>query len=394
MTTTVEQNRMSPQEAGYDANVIARLDQHFANLINDNKIHCASYLLSRDGKVFADGALGQLHYEQEQSKFEKDSIRRIASITKLFTAVAIFQLIEQGKIYLRQSVSEWIEEFKHPMFDKINIMHLLTHTSGLRADPGYYLEPYPYGWGAIKFAFEPETEGPDAVTDPVELEKQRRNAWIKAILAGKPLSSPGEEWNYSSAGYNILGELITRVSGLRYEDYVMEHIVKPLGLTRTFFEVPESLRDEVCIINKYEKSNMERGLKENDSPRAGGGLYSSLGDLFRFGQMLLNDGTLDGVTILSRKSVEKMRGNILDKDISSFCWGGKIKNHIYGLGPVLIGSNQMISENTYGHEGAGRCILLLDPSKNAVMLFFVPSNTEWCPESMIGTQNIIGAGWL
>ncbi|GIP15597.1 serine hydrolase [Paenibacillus montaniterrae] len=396
MTITAEPTRISCKEAGYSEDVVQRLEQHFAKLIESDKIQCASYLLSRNGQVFADGAAGQLHYKLPDSQFKQHAIRRIASITKLFTAVAIFQLIEQGKLFLRQPVADWIEEFKHPMFEQISIMHLLTHTSGLAADPFYYLEPYPVGWGQIRFAFEPEEEGEDGAAVPSEqLEKQKQTSWIRALLAGKPLSRPGEEWNYSSSGYTLLGEVIARASGMRYEHYVMEHIVAPLGMKRTFFEVPEELQHEVCIINDYEMKRLERSkLGAYDAPRAGGGLYSTLWDLFRFGQMLLNGGQLDGVRILSRKSVEKMSGNVLDKGIHAFSWGGKIKDKTYGLGPLLIPAGEWLSENTFGHEGAGRCILLLDQGRNAVILFFVPSNTDWCPESMIGTQNIIGAGWL
>lgn len=394
MSLTVEPSRNQCVEAGYSEEAIQRLDEHFAKLIESDKIQCASYLLSRSGSIFADGAMGRLRFDHPEAAMQKDSIRRIASVTKLFTAVAIFQLVEQGKIFLRQSVSDWIEEFKNPMYEQINIMQLLTHTSGLRADPFYYLEPNPVGWGAIMFAYQPETEGPYAISDPDELEKQKRTAWIRAVLAGKPLSKPGEQWNYSSAGYTVLGEIIARVSGMRYEHYIMEQIVKPLGLERTFFEVPEELWDEVCVINEFESSRLSSKLGQYDAPRAGGGLYSTLGDLYRFGQMLLNDGVLDGNRILSRKSVEKMISNCLDKGIDAFSWGGKLKDKTYGLGPLLIGPGEWINENTYGHEGAGRCILLLDAERKAVILFFVPSNTDWCPESMIGTQNIIGAGWL
>lgn len=399
MTTTAQPLRMSCSEAGYSEENVLHLEQHFAKLIEAGKIQCASYLLSRNGRVFAEGASGQLNYQLPDSKFEQHSIRRIASITKLFTAVAIFQLIEQGKLFLRQPVADWIEEFKHPMYAGINIMHLLTHTSGVAADPFYYLEPYPVGWGQIKFAFEPdEADEAEASADPdkaAKLEKLKRTAWIRALLAGKPLSKPGEEWNYSSSGYSVLGEIITRASGKRYEHYVMEHIVEPLGLQQTFFEVPEHLHDKVCIINDYEAKRLERSkLGEYDAPRAGGGLYSSLWDLFAFGQMLLNGGQLNGVRILSRKSVEKMKSNVLEQGIHAFSWGGNLKNKAYGLGPLLIPAGEWITENTYGHEGAGRCILLLEQARNAVILFFVPSTTDWCPESMVGTQNVIGAGWL
>ncbi|MHA7964234.1 serine hydrolase domain-containing protein [Paenibacillus sp. CAU 1782] len=390
-------HRVTPEDAGYEAESIVRLEAHFERLIQGNQVQCASYLLSRDGEVFAAGANGSLRHDDPAGKLELNSIRRIASITKLFTAVAIFQLVEQGKLFLRQPVTEWIEEFKHPMYEKINVMQLLNHTSGLPADGGYYLEPYPASWWAVLFSYQPETEGPWAVTDPEELEKQRRSAWIRAVLGGKPVSEPGAEWSYSTAGYAILGEIIARASGKTYEQYMMEHIVEPLGMTRTFFDVPEGLRHEVCLVADYEKERLTEQRSDNDKkyfpPPSGGGLYSTLPDLFRFGQMLLNGGSLGGVKILSRKSVEKMSANSLEPGVFAFDWGGKCGSKKYGIGPSLIGAGEWQPEGSYGHEGAGRSKLVLDPARNSVMAYFVPSTSDWSPESVIGTLNIMGAGW-
>lgn len=395
MTLTGEKNRKGIQESGFHVQTHERLKKHFEQLIEENKIQCASYLLSRDGSVFAEGALGPLRYDDSSSVLRTDSIRGIASVTKLFTATAIFQLIEQGKLFLRQPVSEWIEEFNNSMYDKVQIWHLLTHTSGIQADPSYFLEPYPMGWWDIMYAFVPETEGPDAITDADELEHQRRTAWIRAVLSGKPLSSPGEEWSYSSAGFAILGEIISRASAKPYDQYIMDEIVLPLGMTRTFFQVPVELHPEVCTIDEYNVTKLNRTAPKYGPPSAGGGLYSTLHDQFRFGQMLLNGGTLEGVRILSRKSVEKMTQNTFENDvISAYCWGGLIPKMDYGIGTSITGRGEWIAEGSFGHEGAGRCKLVIDPSHQSVIMFFVPSNVEWCPESITGTQNIIGSGWL
>ncbi|WP_164775554.1 serine hydrolase domain-containing protein [Paenibacillus glycanilyticus] len=395
MSTSGVNTAIQPQETGFDPDARLRLEEHFKSLIEQKQIQSASYLLSANGKVFAKAAFGQLKYTDPDLVCQDDTIRKIASVTKLFTATAIFQLVEQGKLFLRQSVSEWIGEFKNATYEKIQIWHLLTHTSGLQADPGYFQEPYPRGWWDMLFAFEPETEGPDAVTDPEELEKQRRSQWIRSLLSGQPLSAPGVEWSYSSAGFNVLGEIVSRASGIPFEQYVMERIVTPLGMNRTFFDIPEELLNEVCWINEHEKNRDTKKHDRKYSPqRAGGGMNSTLDDLYRFGQMLLNKGTLDGVKILSRKSVEKMSTNVLNSGIEGFCWGGRVKSFTYGLGANLTGHDEWLPVGSYGHEGAGRCKLLVDPQHQSVVVFFVPSNLDWCPESINGTQNIIGSGWL
>ncbi|AOZ94422.1 serine hydrolase domain-containing protein [Paenibacillus crassostreae] len=394
MTITEEVSSKSLKDAGFDPAVHHRLEEHIQKLIGEDKIKCGSYMLSRDGVILAVNAFGPLRHDDTTSILQTDSIREIASVTKLFTSVAIFQLIEQGKLFLRQPVAEWIAEFNNSTYNKVQIWNLLTHTSGIQADPNYYLEPYPMGWWDIIFAFMPELEDKDNV-DVEELERQRQTVWIRAVLSGKPLSQPGEEWSYSSAGFAILGEIIARASGKTYEQYVMDEIVHPLGLTRTFFQVPENLHPEVCVIDDHNIERLNRQPQKYHPPSSGGGLYSTIHDVFRFGQMMLNGGILDGVRILSRKSIEKMTQNTFDNNqISAYCWGANIPKMDYGIGASITGRGEWIPEGSYGHEGAGRCKLIIDPTHQSVAVFFVPSNVDWCPESITGLQNIIGSGWI
>lgn len=395
MSTSQTIATMPPQEAAYDPLALQRLDTHFRKLVDDDRLQCASYLLARNGRVFACEAFGRLkHGEGEQAEFRADSIRRIASITKLFTATAIFQLIEQGKLYLKQPVADWIEEFKHPMYERIHIWHLLTHTSGLWPDPGYHLEPYPFGSWDVRFAFEPETEGPFAITDEAELLKLRRSAWIRAIMAVKPLCKPGTQWNYSSNAYAILGEIVTRASGVPYEEYIIRNIAQPLGMQRTFFNVPPELHAEVCTTNAWDEQRLRITDRSFDPPRAGGGLYSTLEDLFRFGQMFLNKGQYGGVRVLSRKSVERMTRNHLEGlNLFAYCWGGKIEGMPHGLGPSVTQTNEWVPHGSFGHEGAGRSKLIIDPSHEAVVVYFSPSNVDWLPESIVHPQQMIWSGW-
>ncbi|GGG74024.1 serine hydrolase domain-containing protein [Paenibacillus radicis (ex Gao et al. 2016)] len=387
--------RIQKPAAGFDPEALGRLERHLQTMIEEEKLQCASYLIAQNGSVSASNAFGPLTHASDSNELQMNSIRRVASVTKLFTTVAIFQLIEQGKLFLRQSVSEWIEEFKHPMYEKIQIWHLLTHTSGVQADPSYFQEPYPMGWWNVLFAFEPDTKGRFAVTDAEEAEKMRRSAWIKAVLSGKPIASPGEQWMYSSAGYSMLGEIITRASGKPYEQYIIEEIAQPLGMSRTFFEVPKELHHEVCVTNDYDVQRLEKkGDRTYAPPRAGGGLYSTLEDLFRFGQMFLNGGHLDGVRVLSRKSIEKMSQNTLGSGIPAHSWGAQYSQFIYGIGTSLTRPDEWLPQGSYGHEGAGRSKLLIDPIRQAVTIYFLPSNIDWCPEAIDGTHSILGSGWL
>jgi len=435
--------RTTPEQAGFRPEVVRALDEHLQGLVGRQRLQAASYLLARNGQVFAMNAFGKRTFrEEDDTPMRTDTIRRIASVTKLFTAVAVFQLVEQGRLRLRQPAAEWLEEMDHPMYRNIRLWHLLTHTSGVRADPGYFSEPYPYSFREIRFAFEPRPEasaegtgtepgdgtsetadGKDSVdgsgtadgAEPAgrdagatggasgtgdgnraaELEKRRKSAWIRALLAGKPQCEPGRTWNYSTGGYMLLGEIIARASGMPYEAYVMRHIVEPLGMTRTFFRVPEQLHGEVCVTSDWEEQWLAWHDRTYDPPLAGGGMYSTLEDLFRFGQMLLQNGRWGSERILSRKSVERMtRDHFAGRNLFGYAWGGRRSNMSYGMGAEVTGENQWLSPGSFGHEGAGRCKLLIDPRHQAVVVFFVPTAIDWVPESIINTSHLIAAGWV
>jgi len=386
----------TPTEAGYDTEALNRLDNLFTSLIGEHQLQGASYMLSRHGRTFANRAFGTLRQDEGSPPLQTDSIRRIASITKMFTLVCILRLMEEGKLYLRQPVKDWIEEFKHATYEKINIYHLLTHTSGLHPDGGYFTEPYPAGWWDYEFAFEDyndEGEVEHKQLSPGEAGAQKRSRWIKAMLAGPPISEPGESWNYSSAGYSLLGELIRRISGMSYEDYVKQTIIEPLGLTRTSFRVQEAMYDEVCVTNDWDLQRLtDREDRTYLAPRAGGGLYSTLADLDRFGRMLLGNGTLDGVKIISRKSVEMLTADQFTNGIRAYHWGENLTDFHAGLGVTLGRVDDPFKGTTFLHEGAGRSALMIDKKEGLVAVFFVPTNVDWVPESMISVKNIIWSG--
>jgi CubicO group peptidase (beta-lactamase class C family) len=361
----------SSEEAGYDSRRLKRLDELFLGLTQQKKLQCASYLFSRNGKIFVKKSMGMLNGVTNEGDFMPDSIRRVASITKAFTAVTIMKLLEDGKLYLDQPVHTILEEFDNAMHKSITIFHLLTHTSGIIADPGYFNEPYPRGWW----------------------EGAENQSWIKRVLSGPLLCKPGESWNYSSSSFALLGEIISRVSGVPYEEYVCQVIIEPLGLKQTFFDVPEPLHNEVCIVTEWDDQRLKSNEpRTNLPPRAGGGLYSSMQDLWSFGQMLLNNGELQGQRIIGRKTVEAMTRNYLF-GVPAFQWGKNSASIKYGLGLVVQnGPREILSPGTYSHGGAGRSELIIDPVEQFVAIFFVPTSLDWVPESVDHARNVIWSG--
>lgn len=362
----------SPEEQNYDPAQLDVLDAHYMRLMDEDLIQCGSYIMARNGRIFAKRSLGKLCGYEDKGDMKPDSIRRIASITKVFTATAIMQLMEKGKLHLTMPVSTILKEFNTSIHKDITLWQMLTHTSGLAADPGAYLEPYPYGWWNM------------------DDDKSGYN-WIQKILTG-PLQYPrGTTWNYSSGAFVVLGEVVSRVSGMGYEDYVTENIFKPLGMDRSFFNVPKALWDEVCVIGKedFERLAYVRDPEKDPTP-AGGGIYSTTGDLCNFARMMLNKGTYMGAKILGRKTVEFMTRNQLDH-VSAYNWNYTVKNKEQGITWNLF-SEATVPHGTYSHDGAGCCSLYIDPSDQFTVAFFVPTRSHWCADAVLGTIDIAFAG--
>lgn len=373
-----------PSDVNYNEERLGILNNHFTKMIEAKELQAASYCLAREGKVFAHTALGKLCYrEDDERAMQPDTIHRIASVTKLFCAVAIFKLVEDGKMRLDQPVGDFIDEFKAPPFDKINVAHLLSHTSGLVADWGcfdnkYFISP----WGYI--------------------EHMKDVNWIQASLSAGMRKKPGEEWAYCSFGFVILGEIVSRVSGVFVHDYIIENIVKPCEMKDTGFNPSIEVLKRFAIRNERMEKHINLiidGGKEEETiwdkiPSTGGGMYSTALDLCKFGTMLLNKGTYNGKRIIGRKAIEKMTALYTTPDIKDYCWNAGGVTREYGLGPDLRHNlASLYSKGTFFHEGAGGCCLMIDPIEKLVSVWFFPFvNDVWCAHAIHNATAIMWSG--
>lgn len=374
----------SPADVGYNADRLKVLDNHFQKMMDAGEIIAAWYCLARDGKVFANNALGKFSYRDDETRLvQPDTIQRVASVTKFITATAIFKLVEDGLIRLNQPVGEIIEEFSYPPFGKIHIAHLLTHTSGMPSDPGTFDNRY----------FKSQWDF---------IEKAEDDNWIKAGLSAGMRKEPGEEWAYCSFGYAILGEIITRVSGIRAEDYIMENIIKPCEMTDSGFDItPEQVKRHF-IINEGAEKEIENFLahgKQSEGiwdkvPRTTGNLFSTTLDLVKFGTMLLNNGTYNGKRILGRKAVEKMTSFYVTDEVKDYCWGAGGVPRAYGHGPDMrCNLASLYTRGTYFHEGAGAACVIIDPFEKLVAAWFVPwRNDKWCAHGLYNAAAVMWSG--
>lgn len=245
----------------------------------------AVILIGDKENVIYRGAFGNRAVKPEKLPMAADTIFDLASLTKVIaTTTAVMQLAENGKLNLDDPVVKYWPEFGANGKEEITIGHLLIHYSGLRAD----------------LPVTPEWTG-------------YKTALIK-IIAEKPEHQPGTLYTYSDINFEVLAEIVKRVSGKPLDKYCDEHIFKPLGMKETFFKPSRSLRSRIAPTEYLEgKKKKLRWGKVHDPVAfcSGGvaghaGLFSTADDLSIFARMILNGGSLNGVHILNPDSVAKM----------------------------------------------------------------------------------------
>jgi CubicO group peptidase (beta-lactamase class C family) len=344
-------------QAGFSPTRLDTLDAFFQRRYLDaGRFPGVLTLLWRRGRIAHLRALGLADVERG-TPLREDAIFRIYSMTKPLTSVAFMMLVEQGLVALDTPVLTLIPEWKdlgvyaggfmetfrtrrpeRPML----VVDLLRHTSGLT-----------YGFQ--------QASNVDAAYRKLEIVEARADTLDEMIrkLSTLPLEfSPGTAWNYS-VSTDVLGYLVGKLAGVPFPEFLRARVLGPLGMADTDFHVHRGSEQRLaaCYV-----ATPAGGMKLQDDPAkspylapptlfsGGGGLVSTAADYLRFCRMLLNGGSLDGVQLLSRKTVELMTMNHLPdgKDL-----------------PAL--SRSLFSEVTYNGIGFGLGFAVtLDPARTLI----------------------------
>jgi methyl acetate hydrolase len=276
----------------------AALSQFFTDVIARGDVPGIVAIVVSADRVLYHEAFGKMNVAKN-TPMAKDTIFRIASMTKAVTSVGVMQLVEQGKIGLDDPVSKYLPRLASPqVFSKVDeesgtyetkpatrpitIRQLLTHTSGIG-----------YSWSDHGLAIAQKKTG---ATNDSEL----------------PLvNDPGAQWTYG-ASTRVLGELVEKLTGEKIDAYIDAHIASPLGMRDTTYTVPKPKYSRVVTLNQ--KANGKITETQNPDPipatiRGDGGLFSTAADYSRFVQMILNKGQLGSVRILKEATVAEMGKN-------------------------------------------------------------------------------------
>ncbi len=287
-----------PEDVGISSDRLQRVRRQMKADVESRRIPGAVLLIARNGKVAALETAG-FQDRKAQTPMSRDSIFRIASMSKPVTSVAIMILAEEGKLDIGAPVSQYLPEFKNVKVGTegaapkkaMTVQDLLRHTSGLTY--GFF------GSSAV-----------DDLYKKSNLLGRKSLAEMVTALAGLPLlHQPGEVWEYSLST-DVLGRIVEVVSGMDLDRFVAERITAPLKMVDTGYYLSAAQAKRLA--------RADAGMASLGDPThkpailsGGGGLYSTAGDYAQFCQMMLNGGELGGVRILAPKTVALMTSDQL-----------------------------------------------------------------------------------
>jgi CubicO group peptidase (beta-lactamase class C family) len=385
---------VEPEAYGFSPVRLARIKTHFDAYVEDKRLAGWLATVARGGRLIWSDKGG--HRDRERDlEVTDDTIWRIYSMTKPVIGVAAMMLYEEGRFDLLDDIGQWIESFKEPRVwvggtpdspetapakNPIRVHHLLTHMSGLTYG---FQRRHPvdeiYRTRGYDFSFARGADLAQAVED----------------FASMPLVfEPGTQWNYSVA-FDVLGRLIELWSGQSLDVFVKDRILDPLGMTDTAWWCSPDKEEHLAML--YVPAHGESRPYEDlakavlHPPRllgGGGGLLSTAYDYQRFMTMMLRGGELDGVRLLSSRTVEFMTENQLpdDADLTELAVDSYREDQYRGLGFGLSMSvvtdarknKSLITEGSFAWGGAASTTFWVDPLEDLSVAFYtqlLPSGT-------------------
>ena len=366
--------RATPESAGMSSERLQAVTALLRQYVADRKISGAVAGVVRRGKVVYLEPVGLQSFETKAPMTE-GSLFRVYSMTKAVTAVAVMMLVEEGKLRLTDPASKYLPEFRNvrvqptdgpprPPARDITIQDLLLHTSGLS-----HRTSDVYRQLRVRSRSEPLPQ------------------FITNITRAPLMEDPGTRFRYSEAT-TVLGRIVEVVSNRSFDTFVAQRILRPLGMNDTSFWVERDAAPRLVTVYQRGQDGMPAPFEIEDVPftqkpalmEGAVGLVSTAIDFLRFGQMLLNKGTLDGARVLSPATVESMTKNGLSEPTlqgkgGAVGWG--LANVDVVVGPGSRGYLTTIGE--YGWDGSAGTFFAVDPSRELVVTLMTqnrPANPD------------------
>ncbi|MGE5607893.1 MAG: serine hydrolase domain-containing protein [Bacillota bacterium] len=323
-------------------------------------------IADRNGRVYCKNLLGYADVEARKP-ISENNVFWIASMTKMFAGASIMMLVDEGKVSLDDPVTKFIPQLDRwmvveekdrahvllkPLVRPVTVRHVLSHTSGLA------------GMSELQ-----QVTGSDST--PLK-------ARALASVTGPLQWQPGDKYAYGNQGMNIAARIVEIVSGMPYEEFLQKRFFDPLGMTETTFWPSEA--QIARLAGAYGPNKEKNGYTRGDLgfltkplsdqvhrfPEAGGGLFSTTHDIFRYGLMLANDGQLDGKRYLSHAAMEELQKKQTGTTNVNYSLGYHLRNGMFG------------------HDGAYGTDLSVNPETGMVAIFMVQctSGDQWAARDL------------
>lgn len=321
-----------------------KIDEYIQAEMQKRHIPALSLAVTQNGKVVKQKAYGLANVELDVPA-TPETVYQIASTTKTFTAAAILKLVEDGKISLDDSVTKWLPEVP-AAWSGVTVRQCLSHTSGL----------------------------PDIVLDPctLALVADTREEAIKKLAAMPAPNKPGETWSYNQTGYVLLGMILEKVSGMKFEEFLEQRFFRPLGMTSTRFgDAKEIVPKRASLYTRIQSCGPE-GPKlfpdkiqsaqpayvYNPYMHMGAGINTTAGDLAKWNL------ALDEAKVLKRATLDQMWSAAKLADGNVFRFGGTTG---YAHGWAV---DDRPGHKSVGHSGGGSTAYwrFLDDKLNVIVL--------------------------
>lgn len=401
------QQVVAPEQVGLSAERLERISELMERHIEAGSFSGAVTLVARDGQIAHLEAHGLMDIEAA-TPMRTDTIFRFASMTKPVAAAALLMLVEEGRIKLNDPVARYLPSFADqtvavirnagsgpggfggppPEYDTvpveraITIVDLLTHTSGFMS-------------GRVGNAATQEYFG------------QREEigvSWVAAAGAAPLDFQPGSRWSYSAVGgFDVIAHIVEVVSGQSFDQFLTDRLFEPLGMEDIFYWPDEAQRERLA--NSY--TGGPNGLRPRPNPDSmssqvyfsgAGGLMGTAEAYGRFTMMLANGGELDGVRILSPRSVRLMGSAIIEEGLENLNTGihpSRPAGEGFGLGVNVItdpaARRSLLSEGSFSWSGLYGTYFWVDPQENLVALLLVQtySNDAWFEFESVVMQTLV-----
>jgi len=347
-----------------------------------------SVFVARRGVIVLEEAFGQLHPGDDAPPLDTTAIWPAFSLSKPITATLVMQLAEDGLIGLNRPAKDYLPELCAEHTDEILVHHLLTHTTGYV----WHEEPPMVGHILHKIAdgFEPPTACPE--TQHPLLHRLLSALWDVPLVC-----RPGEQMIYSNHNYELLGELVRRVSGRSIDDFARERLFRPLGMDDSFYVLPKRFSSRIVrrppdAPFAAPQSPFMEGIESRqmqETPYSGAGVWSTVRDIAVFGQTFLDGGHYRDARVLSPAAVAAMTRDQIP-GVSANFFGRLQTPASWGYGWAVESPakwryyhGSLQSLGSFNHSGGSGFKLVVDPQRELVMVY-----VEACLHSNIDNGEI------